>query len=216
MIKYGFSLEKMGFYFITDSTLTRNGIIEDARQAIKAGIRIIQYREKNKTSGQMYRESVALRKLCAGKALLIINDRIDIALAAGADGVHLGQEDIPCAKARLLMGKDSVIGITAHSPEQAVLAEKCGADYIGISPVFATRTKKDAGAPGGLSLVKETRASVAIPIVAIGGIKCSNISSVMEAGADSVCAISAIISEGRTFEKCRELAGIVDSFMNKS
>ncbi|HNS32301.1 MAG TPA: thiamine phosphate synthase [bacterium] len=210
MKPHNIDLKKMGFYFITDSTLTKKGIEEDIREALRAGVKIIQYREKSKTAREMYSESLRIKKLCDGKALLIINDRVDIAMAADADGVHLGQEDMPCAAARFILGRKKIIGVTAHDAEEAADAEKKGADYIGASPVFATDTKKDAGPHAGLELIREIRKKVRIPIVAIGGINLANIVSVMKAGADGACAISAVIAEGKTFEECKKFIQITE------
>jgi thiamine-phosphate pyrophosphorylase len=182
-----------GFYFITDSGLTRKDIIKDSGDAIAGGTRIIQYREKSASTGLMYETAITLKELCRD-VLLIINDRIDIARAVGADGVHLGQDDMPYGIARKLLGKEKIIGITVHDLNEAVEAERAGADYLGVSPVFPTATKEDAGSPCGISLVKEIKYSCNIPIAAIGGITLDNAKSVINAGADAICAISATVA----------------------
>lgn len=135
-------LKGLGFYFITDSALSKRGISSDVRAALSAGCRIIQYREKKASTRRMLHEALAIKGLCQDKALLIINDRIDIALAADADGVHLGKDDMPLETARMILGRDMIIGISCSSVEDARKAE--GADYLGIGPVFTTSTKKDA------------------------------------------------------------------------
>lgn len=186
--------EGRGFYFITDRALSRTNAVEDARAAIRAGARIVQYREKHAGSKKMLEAAKAIKQLCdEGSALLIINDRIDICLAAGAAGVHLGQDDMPLRVARkILQGK--IIGTTVHSLREAVEAENAGADYLGVSPIFETATKSDAGKPCGTALIREVKSRTALPVVAIGGITIRNLGSVLDAGADFVAAISATVA----------------------
>jgi thiamine-phosphate pyrophosphorylase len=188
-----------GYYFITDRNLSRSGNVSDVKNAVKSGVKIVQYRDKDATTGQMLEEAVKLRKICKD-IVFLINDRVDIALAAGADGVHLGQSDMPYAAARKLLGKNKIIGITVNNLRQALSAQKSGADYIGISPVFKTGTKPDAKNPVGVKLIKSIRKRVKIPIVAIGGIKLSNAKEVICAGSDCICAISAVIT-GKNVKK---------------
>jgi len=194
-----------GFYFITDSALTKRGIIEDVRAAVSGGAAIVQYREKSKDTGPMVEEAKELRGICKGKALFLINDRVDVALAVDADGVHLGQTDMDYQSARRLLG-EKIIGVTVHSLREAKEAEAMGADYVGLSPIFATATKPDAGKAVGLRTLKEVCDSVSIPVVAIGGITLENARGVMEAGATALCAISATVgkdveSEVRKFSR---------------
>lgn len=193
-----------GYYFITDSNCSRLGNEEDVRQALKAEVEIIQYRDKTANSGDIYREAKTLRAICSGtKTKLIINDRVDIALAVNADGVHLGQEDLPCEVARRLLGMEKIIGVTVHNLKEALKAEKATADYIGVSPIFATRTKSDSGTPCGLETLREIRANCKIPIVAIGGINLQNAFEVIEVGADMICAISAVLTKEDVAEEIR-------------
>jgi thiamine-phosphate pyrophosphorylase len=182
-----------GYYFITDSGLSRAGNLSDVAQAEACGIRIVQYRNKTADTLAMYQEAVRLRQICQ-KALFLVNDRIDIALAAGANGVHLGQSDMPYQAARRLLGPEKVIGITVHNLAEALRAEKAGADYLGVSPIFATSTKSDAGKPAGIALIEEIRGRIDIPLIAIGGINLANAPQVIEAGADGLCAISAVVT----------------------
>ncbi|PIV11976.1 MAG: thiamine phosphate synthase [Candidatus Omnitrophica bacterium CG12_big_fil_rev_8_21_14_0_65_43_15] len=182
-----------GYYFITDSGISRKGNVSDVKNAVRAGVKVIQYRNKNIDSGVLYREALKLRKIVK-KAVFLINDRADIALAVGADGVHIGQSDLPYEKARKILGKNKIIGVTAHNVKEAMAAERAGADYLGVSPVFATRTKKDAGFAAGIDIIKKIKKRVKIPVVAIGGINLSNAKSVVDAGADSLCAISAVVT----------------------
>jgi len=192
-----------GYYFITDAALSRKGNEHDVAAAVAAGAGVVQYREKNALTRTMFEEACRLRSLCA-KTLFLVNDRIDIALAAGADGVHLGQSDMPYREARNLLGSKGIIGLTAHSVEEAREAEEAGADYIGVSPIFATATKSDAGAPAGAGLVSRIREAVRIPIVAIGGITMENAPSVIAAGADAVCAISAVVAQDDVERRIRQ------------
>jgi thiamine-phosphate pyrophosphorylase len=183
-----------GYYFITDSGLSIAGNLRDVKQALKANVGVVQYRNKTSDTREFYEEALELRKICT-KAIFLINDRVDIALAVNADGVHLGHSDLPYKIARELLGKDKIIGLTVNSLEDALSAQDIGADYIGAAPVFTTATKTDAGKPLGIEGLKEICEHVEIPVVAIGGINLSNAHSVISAGADSVCAISAVITK---------------------
>ncbi len=183
-----------GLYFVTDSKLTKQGILEDAKQVIEAGCMLVQYREKNKPSKEMFEKAKQLAELCKSKgALFIVNDRLDIALAVNADGVHLGQNDLPIAIARNILGKDKIIGTSNHSLEEVKQSEEAEADYISVGPVFHTNTKKDAGPPLGLELLKKVRAATKLPIVGIGGVNEENLEEVLQTGVDSVAIISAIV-----------------------
>jgi len=183
-----------GLYFVTDSTLTRQGVLADVRSALAAGCRLVQYREKMKSTAAMVLEAREIAKLCRQKkALFIVDDRADVALAANAGGVHIGQGDMPLALARKILGKKRIIGVTVHNAKEALLAQKGGADYVGVSPIFSTGTKSDAGAPCGVELIKEIKKKVRLPIVAIGGINESNLREVLGAGADSVAVVSAVV-----------------------
>ena len=185
-----------GYYFITDSGLSLAGNLSDVRSAVTAGVNIVQYREKSGDTGALYEEALRLAEICRGTTTkFIVNDRIDIALAVDADGVHLGQSDMPYDIARRILGPDKIIGITVHSVDEAVKAEREGADYLGVSPIFSTSTKKDAGIPAGLTLISEIRKKSSLPLIAIGGIDLSNAPDVIAAGADMVCAISAVITK---------------------
>ena len=144
-----------------------------------------------------------LREICS-EALFLINDRIDIALATEADGVHLGQTDIPCIVARKMLGPGKIIGITVHNLAEAKEAETSGADYLGISPIFQTNTKLDAGKPAGIALIEEIRKQVSIPLIAIGGINHSNATEVIKAGADGLCAISCVVAKENVDEEIKK------------
>lgn len=180
-------------YALTDSRLALGrGVEEQARALLSAGVKILQYREKHAKAGVMLQECLILRRLTreAG-ACFIINDHIDIAMLADADGVHVGQDDLPVPEVRRLLGPDKIIGLSTHAPEQALAAVKAGVDYIGVGPIFATQTKEDVCAPVGLGYLDWVVSHISLPFVAIGGIKEHNIGTVAAHGA--VCC--ALVSE---------------------
>lgn len=196
-----------GYYFITDSGQSRAGNINDVRQAVACGVRVVQYRNKDAETLAMYEEALRLRDICKG-AIFIINDRIDIALAVDADGVHLGQSDMPCRAARRMLGSEKIIGITVHNLAEALEAKRLGADYLGLSPIYQTGTKPDAGKPTGIGLIGDIRSRVDIPLIAIGGINLSNAAEVVKAGADGLCAISSVVAKedvSRDIKRFQEL-----------
>ncbi len=167
--------------------------IDVARDAIAGGATVIQLREKDRCTRDILRIAAEIKKLThRSGTLFIINDRIDIALAIDADGVHLGQEDMPLLYARRILGKGKIIGVSVGGIEEAVRAEREGADYLGVGSIFLTPSKSDAGQPVGLGTLSEIRSSVKTPIVAIGGITLNNIEDVLKAGADGVAVISAV------------------------
>jgi thiamine-phosphate pyrophosphorylase len=207
-------IEQNGLYLITDSKLSRKTVISDVESAIKAGVKIIQYREKELPMRKMFEEATKLRNMTRrNNVLLIINDRIDLSMAVEADGVHLGQDDMPYESARKLLGDDKIIGLTAHNVPEAMEAEKLGADYIGVSPIFSTTTKKDAGEPAGVRLIREIKDKIHIPFTVIGGINYQNLDSVMEAGARSVIAISAILTKDDVEEECRKFIDKIRKYL---
>lgn len=183
-----------GFYFITDTNLSLAGNRSDVRAAVKAGARFVQYRRKEGTTASLYEEAMELKSLC-GDAKFIVNDRVDIALAVDADGVHVGRDDLPVKIVRSLLGPDKIIGVTVRNIEEAVQAERDGADYLGVGPVYYTSTKKDAGPPAGIQLIRKVRDVCRLPVVAIGGITLENAGEVIEGGADMICAVSSTVAE---------------------
>lgn len=188
-------LPETDIYAITDSKLSLGRSVEEVVSALLAAdVKIIQYREKDKKAGEMLRECEAVRALTreAG-AFFIVNDHIDIAVLADADGVHVGQDDLPVPKVRELVGPDRVIGLSTHSPEQAAGAIRDGADYIGVGPLYATRTKSDVCDPVGLEYLDHVVQAHAIPFVAIGGIKRHNIADVVRHGAKYCCLVSELV-----------------------
>jgi thiamine-phosphate pyrophosphorylase len=182
-----------GLCFITGQETDSLSFEEMSLKAMQAGVKWVQYRDKERSRSDMYEESIRLTDMAKKfGAVLIINDHPDIALAADADGVHLGQDDLPAKEARKIMGKSRIIGVSTHTIEQARDADRDGADYIGFGPVFHTATK-DAGSPKGIEMLREIKRQVRIPVVAIGGITTENIGPVLEAGADAVAVSSAIL-----------------------
>ncbi len=191
-----------GYYFITDCKLSWAGNESDVLSAVSCGVKVVQYRNKNAETLQMYQEAVRLGEICRSSgSIFLINDRIDIALAAEADGVHLGQSDMPCPAARKLLGREKIIGVTVHNLAEALEAESVGADYLGVSPIFQTATKPDAGKPAGIRLIEEIRKEVDIPLIAIGGINHDNAREVVRAGADGLCAISCVVARENVSEE---------------
>jgi thiamine-phosphate pyrophosphorylase len=182
-----------GFYFITEESLSRAGNLSDVKTALSARVKFVQYRQKHNSARQFYQEALLLRRLCR-KAAFIVNDRVDIALAVDADGVHLGQSDLPYAAARRLLGKKKIIGITVHSLREAKVAERWGADYLGVAPIFATATKEDAVRPLGVELLSRIKKEIRLPLVAAGGINLKNAPLVISAGADCISAVSAVVA----------------------
>lgn len=197
----------LSLYLVTDRSLSRGrSNIEVVKSAVAGGVSCVQLREKTCSTREFLDEALMLKKLLQPLGIpLFINDRLDIALAAEADGVHLGQQDMPMLQARNLAGNALIIGISAESVQDALRAEEEGADYIGVSPVFSTMTKTDTAAPLGLVGVQAIRAAVSIPIVGIGGISAANAASVVSAGADGVAVVSAIVSADSPEEAARDI-----------
>lgn len=183
-------------HLVTDRSLSRGrSLVEVVAEAVAGGVTCVQLREKSCSTREFLQEALALKELLQPwRVPLIINDRVDIALAVEADGVHLGQTDMPISHARRLLGPDCLIGISAESVDDAIEAEQQGADYIGISPVFSTPTKTDTAPALGLEGVRRIRELVRIPLVGIGGINQTNARQVIAAGADGVAVVSAIMA----------------------
>lgn len=185
-------IPRVDVYPITDASFGWTHV-ELAKQILKAGVEIIQFREKKKGIRSCIEIGRKLRRLTHKRGVtLIVNDRVDLAQAIHADGVHIGQEDMPLPIAREILGDEEIIGVSAETKEQARVAEENGADYLGVGPLFSTSTKEDASAPISLQTLQEISKVVEIPIVGIGGIDASNARKVVKNGADGVAVISAI------------------------
>ena len=185
-----------GLYLILDQRwASRVAFAEILRTAGDIGVKIVQYRNKTGGTNECYRDALELRRIAAESNLaFIINDRCDVALAVEADGVHLGQSDMPISLAREILGANFLIGLSTHSPEQVVEATELGADYIGFGPLFPTTTKSDHEPVVGLEGLKKVRPLTSLPIVAIGGIKSESVSQIVEAGADAIAVASGILN----------------------
>ena len=181
-------------YLVTDEACLRYANLLDAvEEALQAGVTLVQYRDKKGLGKEMLQKAVALRILCHRyHILLIVNDRLDVALLSGADGVHLGQDDLPVEEARRLTGPDFIIGATAHNVQEALAAQAAGADYLGCGAVFATETKHDT-VPLGLEGLRAIRKAVHIPIAGIAGVTAKNYRQVLATGADGAAVVSAIL-----------------------
>lgn len=194
-------------YALTDSRLGPGRTAEEqALEYLKNGIRILQYREKKLSRRKMLEECLALRKLADQfDACLIINDHIELAMLAKADGLHIGQDDLPPAEARKLLGPNFIIGLSTHSIEQAKAAMQEPVDYIGAGPVYATKTKEDVCAPVGLSYIDWVARNISLPFAAIGGIKAHNIADVCKHGAKCCALVSELAEASDIGAKISEL-----------
>jgi thiamine-phosphate pyrophosphorylase len=195
-------------YPITDARLTKLSHGEQVEKLVNGGAEIIQLREKYASPKDFYESAKkALEAARRHNVKIIINDRVDIALALGADGVHLGQDDLPPEYARKILGEKAVIGFSTHNIEQAILAIKLPINYLAIGPVFATKTKENPDKVVGIEGVEKVREAIGnFPLVAIGGINLENISDVLAAGADSVAIISDLLSDaGKITQRMRML-----------
>jgi thiamine-phosphate pyrophosphorylase len=197
----------LSLYLVTDRTLSLGRPLEYVvEEAVKGGITMVQLREKDCSSLAFYELAVKLKKLLAPKNIpLIINDRLDIALAVDADGLHIGQNDLPWQVARRLLGPDKILGLSVETVGQAEEANQADIDYIGVSPVFATPTKTDTFQPFGLEGLCEVCRVSKYPAVAIGGINASNAAEIIAQGARGVAVVSAISSAGNPMEAAKEL-----------
>lgn len=198
-----------GLYCITAERLSKGrGNLEVVRAMLSGGAKIIQYREKNMPMLRQYRQCLEIRKMTADAgALFLIDDHADLAVAVGADGVHVGQDDLPVAKVREVAGEEMLVGLSTHNPEQAREAAALGADYIDVGPLFETHTKEDVCAPVGTAYLDDVVKNIALPFVAIGGIKTSNLETVLAHGAKCVALVSGVVGAediSRTVEELRK------------
>lgn len=212
--RQGVGVLPAGLYGITAEQFSAGrSNIEVVRQMIAGGIRIIQYREKRaaKSCRAILDECRRIRDLTREAGVVfIVNDHVEIALLVDADGVHVGQDDLPVADVRRLLGPDRIIGLSTQSPGEAEEAVRLGADYIGVGPIFATQTKDDVGAPLGFSYLEWVRDNIALPYVAIGGIKLANIGEIVRRGATSICLISEIVGAPDIVGRVRELRAAME------
>lgn len=200
-------------YLVTDDgCLQGRALIDCVREALEVGVTLVQYRAKTASSAEMYAEALQLKALCDSfNVPLIINDRLDIAMAVGAAGVHLGQDDLPCAAARKLLGEDYIIGVSAHNPAEAKTALQSGADYLGCGAVFGTATKADVKKLGtdGLAAICKAKG---LPVVGIGGVTADNYREVRAAGADGAAIVSGILAQPDISATVRAIAKVSQEF----
>ena len=206
-------LSELNLYVIADKKICGDRSIEDVViQAIEGGAEMIQYRDKDSADGEFLELASVLQNICENRRVpFIINDRVDIAAYLKSDGVHLGQDDLPLQAARKISGPDKIIGISTSNIVQAKEAEKQGADYIGVGPIFDTSTKKIDG-PIGLEIIKQAKKHLKIPFFPIGGINLENLDQLINAGSNRMALGSAVICANDVKAATRELAEKIQSF----
>ena len=199
-------------YLVTDRGLARGRpTLEIVKAAVRGGVTCVQLREKDCSTLDFINQAFTIKDFLKARGVpLIINDRVDVALAIEADGVHLGQTDMPLDIAKKIIGDSMIIGISAESLEDAVEAEKGGADYLGVSPIYATPTKTDTAPPLGLEGLRAIREAVRLPLVGIGGLNRDNAAAVMENGGDGVAVVSAIVAADDPAAAADEIKQIID------
>lgn len=200
-------------YLVTDDgCLQGRALLDCVREALEGGVTLVQYRAKTASSAEMYAEALQLKALCDSfNVPLIINDRLDIAMAVGAAGVHLGQDDLPCAAARKILGEDYIIGVSAHNPVKAAEALENGADYLGCGAVFGTATKADVKKLGTEGLAAICREK-GLPVVGIGGVTADNYREVRVAGADGAAIVSGILAQPDIRATVKAIARVSQEF----
>ncbi|ABG85325.1 thiamine phosphate synthase [Clostridium perfringens] len=196
-------------YLVTDYRIPFNELLEKTKEALIGGVSIVQYRAKNKETKEMCKEARALKKLCDEfGALFLVNDRIDVALAVKAHGVHIGQDDMDVSIAREIMPKDAIIGVTVHNKEEALKAIKDGADNLGVGALFSTNSKDDATLMT-LETLREIKSVSNIPLYGIGGITPYNLNKDILENLDGVAVISALLNSDNIREKSKEFLNIL-------
>jgi thiamine-phosphate pyrophosphorylase len=199
-------------YLVTDSALAMGRpLLDVVGAAVDGGVTCVQVREKDLPPRAYIEQLLSVRPLLRERGIpLFVNDRLDVALAVEADGIHLGQTDLPLAMARNIAAGRLLIGVSCESVRDATEAERGGADYVSVSPVFATPSKTDTAPSQGLDGVRAVRRAVRVPVVAIGGINATNAGEVIRAGADGICVVSAIVSASDPRAAAASLRGIVE------
>jgi thiamine-phosphate pyrophosphorylase len=199
-------------YLVTDRALAKGRpLAEVVGQAVAGGVTVVQLRDKEASTRELVAWAESLQALLAPQQVpLIINDRIDVALAVGAAGAHVGQHDMPVARARRLLGDDRLLGVSVSTIDEALRAESDGADYLGVSPIYATPTKPDTPPAVGLAGLRALRAATRLPLVAIGGLAAANLLPVLAAGADGIAVVSAIMAADDPAAAARTLRAQID------
>lgn len=203
-----------GIYLVTEDAGPLERRLQAVSEALAAGARVVQLRDKHTPKRQLLEEARAMKALCREwGAVFIVNDDVALAWAADADGVHVGQEDLPVEEARKLLGESKLIGLSTSALEQAIEAVRLGVDYIGVGAIYPTPTKLKAKTRG-IELLQSVRAAVDIPLVAIGGIDASNAAEVFAAGADAVAVVRAVFAQPNVGDAARKLLAIARSVKN--
>ena len=199
-------------YLVTDRKLARGrSTFEIVSAAVDGGVTVIQLREKECSTRDFIEQALIIKDFLKTRGvLMIINDRVDVAQAVKADGVHLGQTDMPLETAKGILGDSMIIGISAESLQDAIKAEEGGADYLGVSPIYATPTKTDTAPPLGLEGLREIHKAVRLPLVGIGGLNKDNSADVIRNGADGVAVVSAIVAADDPETAARELKDLIE------
>lgn len=199
-------------YLVTDRGLARGrSTLEIVTSAVNGGATVVQLREKECSTLEFIEQALSIKAFLKARNIpLMINDRLDVAQAVKADGVHLGQSDMPLEVAKAILGDSMIIGISAECLEDAITAEKGGADYLGISPIYATPTKTDTAPALGLEGLREIRQAVRLPLVGIGGLNRGNAAEAIRSGADGVAVVSAIVAADDPETAARELRRVIN------
>ncbi len=207
---------RLTLHVLTDRDWSRGrSMLTVVEAALVGGATVIQLRDKHASTRVLIEEGLALRELTRERgALLIVNDRIDVALAVDADGAHVGQDDMPGELARRLLGPERILGISAGNMSEARAAVAAGADYLGVGPIYATRGKADAGEPTGTQLLREIASISQVPLVAIGGITAANADEIRSAGAAGIAVITAVVNADDITAAARELLNAFDSSLS--
>lgn len=203
------NLQCKKLYLVTDYKIPFNELLEKTKEALLGGVSIVQYRAKNKDTKEMCKEAKALKKLCDEfGAVFLVNDRIDVALAVKAHGVHIGQDDMDVSIARKIMPKDAVIGVTVHNREEALKAIEDGADNLGVGALFSTNSKDDATLMT-LETLREIREVSSIPLYGIGGITPYNLNPDILENLEGVAVISALLNSNNIAERSKEFLKVL-------
>lgn len=198
-------MKELKFYLVTDSDILRGrDFYNSIEEALKGGVTMLQLREKNASGKEFLEKAIKLRELTKKyNVKFIINDRVDIAMLCDADGVHVGQSDIPANKVREIIGEDKIVGVSARTVEEALTAKENGADYLGVGAMFTTRTKLDAKSVS-IEKLKEIQEVIKLPVVAIGGLSLSNIDKLKECNVDGYAVVSAILGAENIKLECEK------------
>lgn len=215
-VKLRVNADAMTLYAVTDRTWVEDTtLMNQVKEALEGGITFLQLREKHLSKEEFIKEAREMKELSKEyKVPFVINDNIEVALAVDADGVHIGQDDMSVEEARKLLGEDKIIGVSAHNVEEAIKAQKGGADYLGVGAVCATSTKKDANVVS-KEEIKKICHTVEIPVVAIGGIKKENIKTLERTDVDGVAVVSAIFAAKDIKKDTKQLRSLVEEMKQK-